>query len=144
MDLRAAFEKWCIEFGWVQSQLAKDHSGIYGVSQIQGAWEGYQAAIKKALPEIQRWKSAHNNMRTRCALLRQRPDLPVDRIPAYDHLIYLETAVDAQQAIIQAYEKQLNINQCDGCMSGAPLVDGKHKDKRGLTYMSCQKAKYIP
>ncbi len=32
-------------------------------------------------------KSAHGNMVTRCALLRQRTDLPVDRIPAYSSLV---------------------------------------------------------
>lgn len=32
-------------------------------------------------------KSAHGNMVTRCALLRQRTDLPVDRIPAYNSLV---------------------------------------------------------
>lgn len=32
-------------------------------------------------------KSAHGNMVTRCALLRQRTDLPVDRIPAYNALV---------------------------------------------------------
>jgi len=32
-------------------------------------------------------KSAHSNMVTRCALLRQRTDLPVDRIPAYNSLV---------------------------------------------------------
>jgi hypothetical protein len=36
------------------------------------------------------WKSNHADQVARCALLRQREDLPVDRIPAYDELARLQ------------------------------------------------------
>lgn len=38
-------------------------------------------------------KSAHGNMVTRCALLRQRTDLPVDRLPAYNSLVKAQEEV---------------------------------------------------
>jgi hypothetical protein len=62
---------------------------------LQGLWE---AADK----ERDRLKSSHSNMVTRCALLRQRTDLPVDRIPAYNAL------VKAQEEIAVLREKLAN------------------------------------
>jgi hypothetical protein len=62
---------------------------------LQGLWE---AADK----ERDRLKSSHSNMVTRCALLRQRTDLPVDRIPAYNAL------VKAQDEIAVLREKLAN------------------------------------
>lgn len=43
--------------------------------------------------EIKQLKANHKNMVERNALLRQRPDLPVDRIPAHKQLIELQSAV---------------------------------------------------
>lgn len=40
--------------------------------------------------ELHHWKSNHKAMVHRCAMLRDRPDLPVDRIPAYRELIRLQ------------------------------------------------------
>lgn len=62
---------------------------------LQGLWEG-------ADKERDRLKSSHSNMVTRCALLRQRTDLPVDRIPAYNAL------VKAQDEIAVLREKLAN------------------------------------
>lgn len=47
--------------------------------------------------EIQRWKSAHADMVKRCAILREREDLPVDRIPAYKELLRLQSLVAQDQ-----------------------------------------------
>ena len=43
-------------------------------------------------------KSAHGNMVTRCSLLRQRTDLPVDRLPAYNALVKAQEEI----AVIKA------------------------------------------
>ena len=40
-------------------------------------------------------KSAHGNMVTRCAFLRQRTDLPVDRVPAYNALVKAQEEIAA-------------------------------------------------
>lgn len=42
-------------------------------------------------------KSAHGNMVTRCALLRQRTDLPVDRVPAYNALVKAQEEIAAMK-----------------------------------------------
>ncbi|MGZ8317529.1 MAG: hypothetical protein ACXWVD_00370 [Telluria sp.] len=36
------------------------------------------------------WKANHDNLVARCALLSQRDDLPVDRLPAYRELVRLQ------------------------------------------------------
>lgn len=36
------------------------------------------------------WKANHDNLVKRCAVLSQRPDLPVDRLPAYAELVRLQ------------------------------------------------------
>lgn len=43
--------------------------------------------------ELQQWKANHAEMVKRAALLRERSDLPVDRIPAYKELIRLQQLV---------------------------------------------------
>lgn len=42
------------------------------------------------------WKANHDNMVTKNAFLSQRPDLPVDRIPAYQELVQLRAQIAAQ------------------------------------------------
>lgn len=46
--------------------------------------------IESLEKELHHWKSNHKAMVHRCAMLRDRPDLPVDRIPAYRELIRLQ------------------------------------------------------
>lgn len=46
--------------------------------------------IENLEKELHHWKSNHKAMVHRCAMLRDRPDLPVDRIPAYRELIRLQ------------------------------------------------------
>lgn len=43
--------------------------------------------------EVAHWKSNHDNQVARAALLTQRPDLPVDRIPAYQEMQRLQNRV---------------------------------------------------
>lgn len=44
----------------------------------------------KQTKELEHVRANHDDLVKRCALLRQRLDLPVDRIPAYDELIRLQ------------------------------------------------------
>jgi hypothetical protein len=46
--------------------------------------------ILKVIQDSEHWKANHKDMVSRCALLSQRPDVPVDRIPAYRELIHLQ------------------------------------------------------
>lgn len=47
----------------------------------------------KARRERDEWKANHHQAVQRAALLRQRPDLPVDRIPAYEELTRLQGSI---------------------------------------------------
>jgi len=42
--------------------------------------------VKELVREANHWKAAHDNMVMRNALLRQRPDLPIERIQAYERV----------------------------------------------------------
>ncbi len=37
--------------------------------------------LMRALADVQHWKANHGHLVTRLGVLRQRPDLPVDRLP---------------------------------------------------------------
>jgi hypothetical protein len=49
------------------------------------------------------WKANHDNMVTKAAFLSQRPDLPVDRIPAYQELIQLRALIAQLTPIALGY-----------------------------------------
>lgn len=54
--------------------------------------------------QIKHWKSNHDNMVDRCNMLAQRPDLPVDRIPAFNALAKAQAKIDELEAKISATE----------------------------------------
>ena len=49
-----------------------------------------QTELANMTAERNMWKNNHDQAVHRAALLRQRPDLPVDRIPAYEELAKLQ------------------------------------------------------
>lgn len=49
--------------------------------------------ILAVILDSEHWKANHKNMVDRCALLSQRPDMLVDRIPAYREMIRLQETV---------------------------------------------------
>lgn len=52
-----------------------------------------QVSERDAMANVRHWKANHDNMVSRCALLSQREDLPVDRIPAHEELVKLQKEV---------------------------------------------------
>lgn len=62
--------------------------------------------------ELGMWKANHANLVERTALLRQRPDLPVDRLPAFKRMEALQDCFGALEAIIAA---------CDRCTASNDL-----------------------
>lgn len=52
-----------------------------------------KAKVLVVIQDSEHWKSNHADMVNRCALLSQRPDVPVDRIPAYREMIRLQERV---------------------------------------------------
>jgi predicted nucleic acid-binding Zn-ribbon protein len=57
--------------------------------------DNFQRQVDADLAEIAHWKANHRNMVEKCAFLSQRPDLPVDRIPAYERLAALNAEIAA-------------------------------------------------
>ena len=51
-------------------------------------------------------------------------------------------ATDDLRALLDA--PALEINQCDGCMSGQELRGSLHVDRDGKAVMTCQSSKYQP
>lgn len=49
-----------------------------------------QAEIEALKHELAQWKQHHQDMVDRNAVLRERHDLPVDRLPAYRRLVELQ------------------------------------------------------
>jgi hypothetical protein len=68
--------------------------------------------ILKVIQDSEHWKSNHKDMVSRCALLSQRPDVPVDRIPAYRELIRLQERVRQLEKMNAEY-KQTLIKVCN-------------------------------
>lgn len=58
--------------------------------------------VSRLKAEIHKWKANHDAAVSRCALLRQRPDLPADRIPAADAYEALIEEKDAENLRISA------------------------------------------
>lgn len=65
--------------------------GVWEVVRIStGPWVQYadhEQALAEKGAEIARWKDAHDEMVSRNRLLRDRPDLPADRIQAHDEWV---------------------------------------------------------
>ena len=58
-----------------------------------------QESLALAQAEIKQWKANHDDVVKRCALLREREDLPVDRIPAYRELIRLQAIASEKSKV---------------------------------------------
>ncbi len=68
--------------------------------------------ILKVILDSEHWKANHKNMTDRCALLSQRPDVPVDRIPVYREMIRLQDRVQQLEKML-AEHKQTLIKVCN-------------------------------
>ena len=49
-----------------------------------------ESAARHEAGEATHWRKNHADMVARCAMLRERDDLPVDRIPAYEALMMMQ------------------------------------------------------
>lgn len=85
---------------------------------MKNAFE-YEEELAALREELARCRSGHTNLVDRNALLRQRPDLPADRIPAHDKLISLQqrlTAAEQRNTIMtKALERITRPHDC-GCV----------------------------
>jgi hypothetical protein len=80
------------------------------------------AAARHEAGEVNHWRKNHADQVARCALLRQREDLPVDRIPAYAELARLQQTHAAR--IERDRELRVKLMQADAgactCMTKTP------------------------
>jgi hypothetical protein len=68
------------------------HDKQAAIDLMTSGMEVKRQRIFDLVAERDHWKANHDNAVARCALLRERPDLPVDRIPAYQELVRLQEA----------------------------------------------------
>jgi hypothetical protein len=64
--------------------------------------------VRAMKEERDHWKANHDEMVARNALLRQRPDLPADRIPAHNELVRLQSD---NARLREALEKIISMNR---------------------------------
>jgi len=84
----------------------------YYRSATQGAESAREKEIKsltadrdRLAKELKHWQANHGDMVRRCQFLSQRPDLPVDRIPAYEAMAKeLEAVRKKLSPIEECYE----------------------------------------
>lgn len=78
------------------------------VPALLGALEGRNRLLGEREGELARSRSHHMAMVARCALLRQRPDLPADRLPAYAELVRLQGENAAMRVVLATLSRQLS------------------------------------
>lgn len=62
-------------------------------NRVQASCKAAEKERDDLREELAHWKVNHDQMAARCAILRERDDLPVDRLPAYRELMRLQSAV---------------------------------------------------
>lgn len=78
--------------------------------------------------KAQHWKSNHDDLVKRCALLREREDLPVDRIPAYAEL----TRLQEESKRFAACRHQARYMQEDGGEAAFVKAIDEYRKKNGI------------
>lgn len=63
--------------------------------------------VEQLQKELTHWKANHENITIRCKLLRDRLDLPVERIKAFEHLEALQNENASLHARIEALLNEL-------------------------------------
>ncbi len=86
--------------------------------------------------ELSRYRSGHANLVDRNALLRQRPDLPVDRIPAHEKLI------DLQQRLADADRRNAELRDAlNGLVNADSVTMNSAMDKAEAALTKPEEAK---
>lgn len=101
-----------------EAHLMQSHEGLMDAASAKHH-------IAKAEADRDHWKHNHDNMVSRCALLSQRPDLPVDRIPAYQELAKLQELIDRNARVAaymartrEQFSASLKVDMGNGAMAG--------------------------
>lgn len=92
----------------VQSLRTYEEYSLQSVKDSNGYWiEGQQVwthppihDVKMLKSEIQRLMNANHDLTQRNKVLRERVDLPVDRIPSHAELVRLQTQIESIRRIV--------------------------------------------
>lgn len=97
----------------IQVELAELRGELHHAQCRASAFEAGNRAMEASLIQL---RSDNSNLVDRNALLRQRPDLPVDRIPAHEKLVELQATVAQQAAEIERLKQVMNFQDAVACV----------------------------
>jgi hypothetical protein len=80
--------------------LLELHTGAVLSDSIIGLQEHL---IKKAVKDRDHWKANHDNQVARARVLMDRPDMPLERVEAYQRCLELEAALESAQVVCDSY-----------------------------------------
>lgn len=102
-------DPWAHEAAWAITNLiadleeAKEQLASPFMDGYEAAKEEYRPQIIAAEADRDHWRANHDNVVAKLRLFTQREDLPVDRLPAYEHVLELE------KKLAEAQEPHINI-----------------------------------
>jgi hypothetical protein len=90
--------------------------------------------LEQERAETARWKSAHADMAKRNAILRDRPDLPVDRTMAHDALVQAQAKLNRRENMDETNERahrlvaslSADMESIADLVKGPPAPDSSH------------------
>lgn len=91
--------------------------------RMQVSVDHKKSANEKLRLEIAHLRANNNDLTNRCAFLRQRPDLPAHRIPAYNVLIALQEKQAATRVDVNRIDVLDPKYARDGWIISGPLLD---------------------
>lgn len=87
--------------------LFRDDRGIAWLPPTAWAWMQACTLLNRMRAEREHLRANHADLVARNALLRERPDLPVDRLPAHDELVRLQEQRDALASALKRHDPTL-------------------------------------
>lgn len=96
------------------------------ITELRAAFAKTRAACEAAECNAVHWKKNLDNLAKRAALLTQRPDLPVDRLPVYR--AYEAAQIDARRWKFVMAVADVNSPEAKAFEALAYLVDGNDDD----------------
>ena len=81
--------------------------------------------------EVEHWKNNHACEVARARVLKERPDMPLERVKAYDRMIELENENKALKERIEALEFELNSNLY---VQQSILIDIQNMTRKQIQY----------
>lgn len=89
------------DYGWNMEvgELYFPDDALLDFARAIAALSAQSAEIARLIADRDHWKANHDQMVARKALLEQRPDLPVDRIPAYKEMEQLQRELEKAHSL---------------------------------------------